>query len=112
MWNKIKEISAILGGVLVVTAIAYFLIALFLGGNLALTKIFSPAQEQVRREVFEQSKAYRQGSIQELRSMQFDYLQADDAHKIGLASVIRHRAADIPQEVLPPDLSMFIRSLP
>lgn len=81
-------------------------------GDLAMFKFFAPKVEQVRRETFEQSKAYRSGSVQELENMQFEYIKADPAHKAALASIIRHRAADLPSDALPSDLYSFIKNLP
>jgi hypothetical protein len=82
------------------------------GNQLAMNKIFLPANEAVRRETFEQSKAYRQGLVQELQNMQFQYIQTDNAHKEALGTLIKHRAADVDPSILPPDLYSFIRSLP
>lgn len=85
---------------------------LLAGNNLAMMKVFAPATEQVRRETFENSKAYRDGMVQELRAMQFEYMRADDAHKAGMANVIRHRLAGFPEDALPYDLQQFIKELP
>lgn len=85
---------------------------LFAGNDLAMRKVFAPAHEQVRRETFETSKAYRDGMVQELRAMQFEYLRADDARRPGLANVIRHRVAGFPEDALPYDLRQFIDGLP
>jgi hypothetical protein len=76
-----------------------------------LYKYFAPKQEAVRRQVFEQSKAYNQGMIQELQNMQFEYLKTDKAHQAALASIILHRAADYDVDKLPADLRHFIQSL-
>lgn len=81
------------------------------GNDLAMRKVFAPAHEQVRREVFEESKAYRDGMVQELRAMQFEYMKADEAHRAGMANVIRHRVAGFPEDALPSDLRSFIGSL-
>lgn len=85
---------------------------IFAGNGLAMMKVFAPATEQVRRETFENSKAYRDGMVQELRAMQFEYQKADDAHKAGMANVIRHRVAGFPEDAIPADLQEFIRELP
>ena len=85
---------------------------LLTGNELAMQQVFAPKFEQTRRETFEQSKAFRDGVIQELRSMQFDYIKADPTHQAGLASVIRHKATQLPREDLPADLLQFIDSLP
>jgi hypothetical protein len=50
--------------------------------------------------------------VQELRAMQFEYMKADDAHKAGMANVIRHRMAGFPEDALPYDLKTFIQELP
>ena len=81
------------------------------GNDFFLYKYFAPKQEAVRREVFEQSKAYNQGTIQELQDMEFQYEQADSAHKTALASIILHRAADFDENKLPRDLYDFIQKL-
>lgn len=82
------------------------------GNDLALQKVFSPAREQVRRDTFETSKAYRDGVVQEIRAMQFEYLKADEAHKAAMGSVIRHKLAGFPVDALPPDLQQFVVELP
>jgi hypothetical protein len=83
----------------------------FAHNNLAMMKVFAPATEQVRRETFENSKAYRDGMIQELRSMQFEYMRADEAHKAGMKNVIRHRLAGFPEDAIPADLLAFVREV-
>jgi hypothetical protein len=80
--------------------------------DLAIKSVFAPKYEQVRRETFEQSKAYRQGQVQELENMRFEYIKAAPEHKAALASIIKHRAADIPENALPSDLNNFIKELP
>lgn len=98
-------------GLLVVAA----LIALgwvLAGNNLGMQKVFAPAHEQVRRDTFEQSKAYRDGVVQELRSMQFEYQKADDAHKAAMGAIIRHKLSGFPEDALPSDLQQFVKELP
>lgn len=81
------------------------------GNDFLLYRAFAPKYEQVRRDTFEQSKAYNQGMVQELQNMQFQYEQADDAHKAALRSLILHRAADYDEKQLPPALRSFISDL-
>ena len=94
-------------------ALAFVLLAAWLvaGNGLALMAVFSPAYEEVRRETFEQSKAYRDGKVQELRSLQFEYVKAAPEHKAGLAQIIKHKAAGVPADVLPADLHAFLNTL-
>ncbi len=79
------------------------------GNDFFLAKYFNPKQEALRRETFEQSKAYRQGNAQEVRAMQMEYIEASPEHKAALRSVIIHRTADMTD--LPPDLQSFVISL-
>ena len=99
--------------VMVVACIAGILAGSWIiqGNEFFLYKFFAPRQEQVRREVFEQTKSYRQGMVQELQNMQFEYIKADSEHKAAMKSLILHRAADFPVNDMPSDLADFIQSL-
>lgn len=99
----------------ITAAVILALIALgwiFTGNDLMMQKVFAPAREQVRRDTFETSKAYRDGVVQEIRAMQFEYLKADDAHKAAMGPVIRHKLAGVPADALPSDLQQFVVELP
>jgi hypothetical protein len=84
---------------------------IFQGNDFFLYRTFAPKYEQTRREVFEQSKAYNQGMVQELQNMQFEYVKATPEQKKALASVILHRAADYDLTQMPPDTAAFIGEL-
>jgi hypothetical protein len=103
-------ISAFLS-IIIIIAFILGLSWIFTGNDFFLYKYFAPKQEAVRRQVFEQSKAYNQGMIQELQNMQFQYLQADKDHQAALAGIILHRAADYDVDKLPTDLYSFIQTL-
>lgn len=81
------------------------------GNEFFLYKFFAPKREAIRREVFEQTKSYKQGMIQELENMQFEFVQADTSARSALADIILHRAADFPHDSLPVSLKQFIDSL-
>ena len=102
-----KTIGNIIGGVLVILLLIWGI----QGNSFFIYKFFAPKYEQIRRETFEESKAYNQGMVQELQNMQFEYIKADKEHKAALASVILHRAADYPTEKMPYDLKNFITQL-
>ncbi len=74
-------------------------------------QIFGTAEADAKRQVFEQSKSYRDGAVQELQNMQFEYLKTDPEHQKGLRSLILHRAASVPQDAMPDDLRAFIRQI-
>jgi len=81
------------------------------GNDFLLYRFFAPKQEAVRRETFEQSKAYRQGATQELENMQFEYAKASPEQKAALASIILHRAADYDTAMMTPELRAFVAGL-
>lgn len=97
-------------GVLVLTLLLG-LTWIFQGNDFFMYKFFGLKYENTRREIFEQSKSYNQGVIQELQNMQFEYIKADEAHKNALASIILHRSADYDVDRLPADLRAFINEL-
>ena len=72
---------------------------------------FAPKRAAVERKVFEETKSFNQGTIQELQNMQFEYVKAAPEAKAALASIILHRAADYPVDKLPDDLRVFITAL-
>jgi hypothetical protein len=103
-----KLIMVIIGGILLLFAIMWGL-ALH---NIAFQSVFRPMQENVNRQVFENTKSYNQGMIQELQNMQFEYLRTTDKEgKASMATVILQRAADFPPERLPSDLRSFIENI-
>jgi len=81
------------------------------GNNFFLYKVFAPKYESVRRETFEQSRAYNQGMVQELQNMQFEYVQATPQKQDALASIILHRVADYDENKLPSNLQTFVWQL-
>lgn len=83
------------------------------GNEFFLYKVFAPKYEQVRRETFEQSRAFNQGMVQELQNMQFEYVKAKTEQKDALASIILHRASgyNLNDPIVPADLRHFITQL-
>jgi len=84
------------------------------GNEFFLYKVFAPRTEAVRRQVFEQSRAFNQGMVQELENMRFQYhLQGDPGVRASLADVILHRAAgyDMDDPAVPSDLRSFVSNL-
>lgn len=83
-----KTVAGVIGVIVAVLALAWIV----QGNDFFMYKVFAPKYEQQRREVFEQSRAFNQGMVQELENMQFEYEKAAPEHKEALASVILHRA--------------------
>jgi hypothetical protein len=103
----IKYIFIVIGLLLLIIIIPWLLKS----HDLFWNSFWNPKEEQVRREVFEQTKSYKQGMIQDLRNMQFEYVQAKPEHKSALRSIILHRSADFHVSDLPSDLQTFLSSL-
>jgi hypothetical protein len=102
-----KEFGIGLLAIIVLIALGW----IFTGNNLLMNKYFLPKQEQVKREVFEETKSYNQGMIQELQNMQFEYIKAKPEQQASLRSIILHRAAGYPTDKMPIDLYNFIQEL-
>lgn len=81
------------------------------GNHFFLYKMFAPAYEQVRRETFEQSKAYNQGMTQELDAAYLDYTKGTPEQKAAIKSVVLHRVADYPTKSLPEHLQAWVGKL-
>ena len=79
--------------------------------ELIFTSFFGPKFEDVRRTNFERSKSFRDGSVQELQNMRFEYVKAAPEHKKALADIIIHRATEVPENAMPADLSAFVNTL-
>lgn len=103
-----KPLLVIVGGVIGIGALTWGVAY----HDLLFTSFFAPKYENVRRKTFEQSKSFRTGAIQELQNMQFEYIKASPEHKVALAEIIRHRAAEVPADAMPTELQFFISNLP
>ena len=111
--KELFKYAALYAAIVVFVVLLFSLVAL--GGrfgSLWSNSFFAPKEEALRREVVEQSKAYRDGVIQDLNQLRIDYAKADPEVKPALASAIRHRAAGLPEEDMPADIAAFVRSLP
>lgn len=102
-----KIAFAIMGGIAGVIALSWAIE----GNDFFLYRFWAPRREAVRREVFENTKSYRQGMIQDLQSMQFEYVKSNPEKRAALRSVILHRSADFPEADMPSDLRDFIHQL-
>ena len=64
------------------------------GNDFFLYAVFAPKYEQVRRNTFEQSRAFNEGMAQELQRMWLDYQHAaDPSEKSAIRSLVTHRVA-------------------
>lgn len=105
--REMRPLLAIVGSVVGIGALVWVGTA----HELIFTSFFGPKFEDVRRTNFERSKSFRDGSVQELQNMRFEYVKAAPEHKKALADIIRHRAIEIPIDAMPADLSAFVNTL-
>lgn len=94
--------------------VALLLLGWVVGGNsFFLYRYFAPRYEQTRRQVFEQSRAFNQGMVQELENMQFEYEKAEPKEQAALRSIILHRASgyNMDDPIVPASLRSFIQTL-
>lgn len=79
--------------------------------HLARTAVFAPKYEEVRRDTFEQSRAFNEGMAQELGNMYRDYQAATDEHKAALRAVVLHRTDGYDTASLPTYLAVWVGDL-
>lgn len=101
--------------VLQMVVFGFFCIILFIlgvwtfqGNDFFMYKFFAPKYEDARREVFENTKSFRDGMITELESMQHDYAMGNTEQKAALKPIILRRAAQIDPNDLPPHVRSFV----
>lgn len=107
------KLSEVIGVVVLALVIVLGLTWVVQGNDFFLYKTFGPKYEQTRREIFEQSRAFNQGMVQELQNMQFEYVKATPEQRDALASIILHRASgyNLEDPIVPNDLRAFIAQL-
>ena len=66
--------------------------------ELVFTRFFAPKRENVRREVFEETKSYVHGKTQDLAKYYEEYQKAED--KEAIASIIKMRFAEFDAEAI------------
>ena len=100
-----KTAAAIFGGV-ALFFIAIFALNLFGFANFAF---FAPKIEAVRRDQMIESRAYTEGTIRELYTLQRQYQTAkNDEERATISAAARHEFSIFPKERLPSDLQTFL----
>ena len=70
--------------------------------QIAWTKHFSPMEQDVQRQVFQETKSYNEGKLQQLAKYRLEYLQsADQDSKDAIASTVRSMFADFDTTNMP-----------
>jgi hypothetical protein len=103
----IKSIMAGVAGLVLFLALIFGL-NLF---GLANYSFFAPKYRAVENQVFKESEQYNDGMIRDLENLQMSYMDADQAHKDALRSIILHRFSVYDQNRLPPNLWNFYQQV-
>jgi len=105
MKEGFKLFGLSIGGLIITTAV-FCMLSL---GGVYWYKFIGPKKEEARRKVFEETRSYNQGKIQQLSKYRMEYVKSDSEGKAIIASTIRHQFADFPVDHLPPELQSFLR---
>ena len=89
-------------------------LALVYGGmylKVDLMRRFMPEVEDIRTEAYRNTRAYREGSIRDLRRLAREYEKEDQAGKAALRTIIQQRADELDYDDLPSDVQRFLESM-
>lgn len=85
---------------------------LFTFGGFQIRKYFATREEALRRDVVEESKSYRDGTIRDLDNLRLQWLAAEPGvHRDAIAATARHRSADFPDKDLPERLRDWLKEV-
>ena len=81
-------------------ALLLFVILMFVLSAVGLVhfKIFAPRYESAKREVFEETKSYVYGAVQDLAKYKYEWEQGDEVKRRAIENVVRVRFANFPPE--------------
>lgn len=103
-----KYIEGILVAIVIIVLLVGAAFTLELGG-LKWKRFFAPKHENVRREVFLETRSFNEAKMQELTRYRLEYMRSDDpAEKSAIASTIRLGFADYDTSKLPLELQSFL----
>ena len=104
--------SEFLQGLVVFVIFIVVMIAFSIGGNalgLWNLQFWGVKYENAHREIFEQTKSFRDGSARDLDNLRLQYLQAKTSEeKAALRDVMRHRAVSIDPALISPEVKTII----
>lgn len=99
--SKTKFILSVIGVFILVLGLDVF--------GVFWSSVIRPYREDVKREVFENTRAFREGARQELMKYRMQYLQGDELDKDIIAQTVQMRYANIElDENDHPELHQFI----
>ncbi len=81
----------------IVLGILGFIALLFIleATGLGLLKVFGPARENIKREIFENTQSYVQGKTQQLAKYKHEWDAANDTTRAAIEGIIRIQFAEL-----------------
>ena len=107
MKGFLKEYAGYIGAVMFIILL-FFIIDL---SGLMWTSFIGPKRENIRREIFEETKSYNEGKEQDLIRYRLQYIQAEGKEKEAIGSAIRMMFADYDENKLSPELRDFLKKI-
>ena len=100
-----KEFFIIIGGLLLFGLLIFGLQAADYGSLL----FWKPKYENANRQIFENTKSFRDGSSRDLDNLRLQYLEAQDENtKAVIKDTMRQRALGVPREQISPAVNQII----
>lgn len=101
------DIFKIIGIIILCLIIILGVVWISQGADFFLYKVFAPKYEQVRRNTFEQSRAFNEGERQHLASIQAQFATATPEQQHALANLVMQNYAAYDVSKLTPQLQDF-----
>lgn len=99
-------------GILWYATLTVALLAMLTFGFFQIRKRLLPAEEALRRDTYEESKSYLDGTVRDIENIRLQWLTATDSvAKAALAATALHRSADFPEERMPETLRRWVQGL-
>jgi hypothetical protein len=81
--------------------------------GIADTKYLGTIDQNAQREVYENTKAYRDGVRRDFDELRLGYMNAKTPEdKATVLSIVRHRAEGVPPELVPDDIKKMLGGAP
>ncbi|MCX6728700.1 MAG: hypothetical protein NTV39_02950 [Candidatus Saccharibacteria bacterium] len=113
--DGVSDIVALILTFLVIVVVALGITWVVQGNNFFMLKVFGVKTANVQRQIFEQTKTFQQGQIQQAGQSWTEWLATDNkAEKAAIADLMNHNDADWPQSIwdaCTPNLRAWLESI-
>jgi hypothetical protein len=116
MKTFLAVVGSLIAGLIALVVLTVVLGGMGLGGryiNMKVEAWFAPQEQNIQREIFENTKSFNEGKEQELVKFKFEWEIAkskdDEGTMSAVESAVRHTFADYEEDRLSPELQDFVR---